>query len=137
MKSADNIVLIKALETYIEKQGANPKETKYQIAEIDLNGDKKKDALVFLEGSYWCGSGGCSMLVFANKNESFKLVSAISLVRDPVIVSDGKTKNWRDIVVHVGGGGGESKSVALAIIHFYNLCKILSFTNHFQTYFYY
>jgi hypothetical protein len=39
-----NPVLIKALETYIAKQGANPKETQYRIAEIDLNGDKKKDA---------------------------------------------------------------------------------------------
>ena len=108
-----NPVLIKALETYIAKQGANPKETQYRIAEIDLNGDKKKDALVLLQDSYWCGTGGCSMLVFTNKNNDFKLVSSISLVRDPVIVSETKTKNWRDIIVHVSGGGGESKNVAL------------------------
>jgi len=112
-KSTDNIVLIKALETYIEKQGANPKETQYRMAEIDLNGDKKKDALVLLQDSYWCGTGGCTMLVFTNKNNNFKLVSAISLVRDPVIISETKTKNWRDIIVHVSGGGGDSKNVAL------------------------
>jgi len=62
-----NPVLIKALETYIAKQGANPKKTQYRIAEIDLNGDKKKDALVLLQDSYWCGTGGCSMLVFIQK----------------------------------------------------------------------
>jgi hypothetical protein len=112
-ETVTNPALTKALETYIKSQGSNLKETQYRVAEIDLNGDKKKDALVFLEGSYWCGSGGCSMLIFANKNESFKLVSAISLVRDPVIVSETKTKNWRDIIVHVGGGGGEAKNVAL------------------------
>jgi hypothetical protein len=112
-QSVTNPALIKALETYIVKQGSNPKETQYRIAEIDLNGDKKKDALVFLQGSYWCGTGGCSMLVFTNKNDNFKLVSAISLVREPVIVSETKTKNWRDIIVHVAGGGGESKNVAL------------------------
>ena len=108
-----NPVLIKALETYIAKQVANPKETQYRIAEIDLNGDKKKDALVLLQDSYWCGTGGCSMLVFTNKNNDFKLVSSISLVRAPVIVSETKTKNWRDIIVHVSGGGGETKNVAL------------------------
>ena len=112
-QTSTNPVLIKALETYIEKEGANPKETKYQIAEIDLNGDKKKDALVLLQDSYWCGTGGCSMLVFTNKNNNFKLISAISLVREPVIISETKTKNWRDIIVHVSGGGGESKNVAL------------------------
>ena len=112
-QSVTNSTLIKALETYIVKQGANPKETQHRIAEIDLNGDKKKDALVLFQDSYWCGSGGCSMLVFTNKNNDFKLVSAISLVRDPVIVSETKTKDWRDIIVHVSGGGGESKNVAL------------------------
>lgn len=112
-QTATNPVLIKALDAYLVKEGANPKETKYQIAEIDLNGDKKKDALVLFQDSYWCGTGGCSMLVFSRKNKDFKLVSAISLVRDPVIVSETKTKNWRDIIVHVSGGGGESKNVAL------------------------
>jgi hypothetical protein len=53
------------------------------------------------------------MLVFANKSNDFKLVSSISLVREPVTVSETKTKNWRDIIVHVSGGGGESKNVAL------------------------
>lgn len=41
-QSVTNPTLIKALETYIVKQGANPKKTQYRIAEIDLNGDKKK-----------------------------------------------------------------------------------------------
>jgi len=112
-ESVTNPVLIKAVDAYLIKEGANLKETKYQIAEIDLNGDKKKDALVLFQDSYWCGTGGCSLLVFTNKNNNFKLVSAISLVRDPVIVSETKTKNWRDIIVHVSGGGGESKNVAL------------------------
>jgi putative lipoprotein len=105
--------LIKALDIYLVKEGADPKTTKYQIAEIDLNGDKKKDALVLLQDRNWCGTGGCSMLVFANQNNHFKLVSAISLVREPVIISDTKTKNWRNIIVRVSGGGGESKNVAL------------------------
>jgi len=112
-ESVTNPVLIKAVDAYLIKEGANLKETTYQIAEIDLNGDKKKDALVLFQDSYWCGTGGCSLLVFTNKNNNFKLVSAISLVRDPVIVSETKTKNWRDIIVHVSGGGGESKNVAL------------------------
>ncbi|MFN9175337.1 MAG: hypothetical protein ACK58N_12750 [Synechocystis sp.] len=112
-QTVTNSALVKALDAYLVKEGADPKETKYQIAEVDLNGDKKKDALVLLHDRQWCGTGGCSMLVFANQNNDFKLVSAIPLVREPVIVSETKTKNWRDIIVHVSGGGGESKNVAL------------------------
>lgn len=61
----------------------------------------------------WCGSGGCTMLVFQGIEKGFRPVSQITLVREPVIVSETQTKGWRDIVVRVSGGGGETKNVAL------------------------
>jgi hypothetical protein len=80
---------------------------------VATNSCGTRDALVLFQDSYWCGTGGCTMLVFKNINNNLKLISVISLVRDPVIVSETKTKNWRDIIVHVSGGGGETKNIAL------------------------
>lgn len=97
--------LTQAIESYLKKQGDDPKKAKYKIAEIDLNGDKKKDALVLLEGMMWCGTGGCTMLVFQQAKDGFRMVSSIPLVREPVIVSETSTKGWRDIQVYVSKVG--------------------------------
>ena len=112
-QSPNNPVLKETVKTYVEKQGFNLEQTKYRAVEIDLNGDNKKDALVFLVGSYWCGTGGCNMVIFEGVEEGFRLVSEIPLVREPVIVSETSTKGWRDIIVHSSGGGMKAKNVVL------------------------
>jgi hypothetical protein len=104
-QTSTNPALTEALITYLKKQGSSLNETNYRSAEIDLNGDNKKDALVLLQGMNWCGSGGCTMLIFQGTGGGFRLVSHITLVREPVIVSETRTKGWRDIIVHVSGGG--------------------------------
>ena len=45
-QTATNPALTQALETYLKKQGASLQDTKYLAAEIDLNGDNKKDLVV-------------------------------------------------------------------------------------------
>jgi hypothetical protein len=80
---------------------------------VDLNGDSTQDAVVVLTGFNWCGTGGCTMLVFQGKDKTFKFVSSSSLVRPPVTVSETKTKGWRDLVLTVSGGGIPARTVAL------------------------
>ena len=80
---------------------------------VDLNGDSTPDALVLLTGPYWCGTGGCTMLVFQGKDTNFTFVSSSTLVRPPVTVSETRTKGWRDLVLTVSGGGMPAKTVAL------------------------
>lgn len=42
-------------------------KTDYLEAWRDLNGDQIKDAVVLLQGKEWCGSGGCTMLIYQPK----------------------------------------------------------------------
>jgi len=107
--------LNQALLAYLASKGDDPKYVNpHQTARIDLNGDGLQDALVLLENPmYYCGTGGCTMLVFKGTKSGFEFVSRSSLIRGPVLVSEDKTHGWRDLIVEVSGGGIAPKMVAL------------------------
>lgn len=104
-----------AIADYTKQQGAPPDASNRFFADtIDLNGDGTRDAIVVLSTSYWCGTGGCTMLVLeGQKDNTFRLVSESSLVRPPITVSDTKTNGWRDLILTVSGGGMPAKTVVL------------------------
>jgi len=114
-KPGENSALNQALLAYLAKKGDDPKYADpHRTARIDLNGDGHQDALVLLENPmYFCGTGGCTLLVFKGTKSGFEFVSRSSLIRGPVLVSDTKTHGWRDLVVEVSGGGMTPKRVAL------------------------
>ena len=113
-QTSNNSMLTETIEFYIKKEeGDFSQNTKYKTAEIDLNGDQQKDALVFMIGSYWCGTGGCTLLVFEQIDDNYRLVSQVPLVREPVIVSENITQGWRDIIIQNSGGGLPAKNVTL------------------------
>jgi putative lipoprotein len=107
--------LKKAVLAYLAKTGADPRSIDpHQTALIDLNGDGLQDALVLLQNPmYFCGTGGCTLLVFKGTKSGFQFVSRSTLIRSPVLVSETKTHGWRDLVVEVSGGGIAPKRVAL------------------------
>jgi hypothetical protein len=107
--------LQQAISSYTKQQGAPPEASdRFYADSIDLNGDGTQDAVVILSTSYWCGTGGCTMLILeGQKDKTFRLVSESSLVRPPVTVSDSKTNGWRDLILTVSGGGMPAKTVAL------------------------
>lgn len=107
--------LNQALLAYLAKKGDDPKYANpHQTAQIDLNGDGIQDALVLLQNPmYYCGTGGCTMLVFKGTKSGFRFVSRSTLIRSPVLVSKTKTHGWRDLIVEVSGGGIAPKQVAL------------------------
>lgn len=61
--------------------------------------------MVYLVGSYTCGTGGCTTLIFTPKGQDYRLVSEHSLVHDPILVTPEKTAGWKNLVIRVGGGG--------------------------------
>jgi putative lipoprotein len=114
MGAGTEAALNQALLNYLAKTGNNPKSIDpHQTALVDLNGDGQEDALVLFQSSNWCGSGGCTMLVFKGTKSGFQFVSSSTLIRGPLLVSDNKTLGWRDLVVEVSGGGATPKRVAL------------------------
>lgn len=73
---------------------------------IDLNEDGQEEAFVYLTGSYVSGSGGSTALIIDEENE--KVISAFTLVRNPILISEEKTNGWNNIIMNVSGGGLES-----------------------------
>lgn len=105
-----------AIEAAIRKE--NPTYTKamagdlharYIYNPVDLNGDGRSETLVYLMGSLFCGTGGCSMLVLDHQQ---KVVGHFSLVSPPVNVSESSSKGWKNLSWTQTGGGAPALTVS-------------------------
>lgn len=79
-------------------------DTSYVVAFRDLNNDGVDDAIVYLLGGSWCGSGGCTTLILRQERGSWKVVSKITIVRPSIRVLESTLNGWHDIGVWVQGG---------------------------------
>jgi hypothetical protein len=52
----------------------------FRFALQDLNGDGRADAIVLMTGPDWCGSGGCTMLIFMGAENGFSFVSKSTVI---------------------------------------------------------
>lgn len=106
--------LRQAIASYMRESEVTPDANQRFLSEfIDLNDDGVLDALVVLSSTDWCGTGGCTMLVFEGYDKGFRLVSSSTLIQTPLTVSETRSNGWRDLVVDVGGGGATSAKAAL------------------------
>jgi hypothetical protein len=104
--SAAEQSLKKFLQDYLkDPRLEDEKTTLYFDAFVDLNGDGKKEAVVYLMGREWCGSGGCITLILARDRVSWKIVGHITITRPPIRVLSSTSHGWHDIGVWVQGGG--------------------------------
>jgi heat shock protein HslJ len=78
---------------------------RYVYGRVDLNGDGRDEVFVYLLGSFFCGTGGCNLLLFAETGNGYSLINEFMTARLPVIVSAEKTKGWRNIAWLKSGGG--------------------------------
>ena len=103
-----------AVQKFLTESGA-PIASKYDLRRYDLNGDGRREALIFLKAPYrfWCGTHGCTILVMQAHNDRFTLVNDIQPVRAPLYVSANKTQGWHDLIVRVSGRWDEARDVAL------------------------
>lgn len=106
--------LKESIAQFLTTQDA-PAATRYSFQRIDLNTDKRRDALIFLHApyGYWCGVHGCTMLVFKANNASFQLLNTVQPIRAPVYVSELETNGWKNLIVRVSGRQNSAKNVAL------------------------
>lgn len=79
--------------------------TRYLAAWVDLKGDGGREALVYVSGAGWCGTGGCTLLILEPRGRDFRVVGEVSVTRLPIGVLPTASHGWRDITVAVGGGG--------------------------------
>jgi hypothetical protein len=100
--------LKKFLQNYVKEKDRrldDDKTTRYFDALIDLDGDGKKEAIVYLVGRTRCGSGGCPTLVLVRTGVSWKILKYITITRPPIRVLSSTSHGWHDISVLVSGGG--------------------------------
>ena len=67
--------------------------------EYDLNDDGKKEIFVGLRGSYFCGSGGCTIYLLDNQGN---VITKFSVSRD-VVIDNKKTNGFKDLFIYSGG----------------------------------
>jgi len=100
---------------FLKNSGA-PISSTYNFVRFDLNGDKRRDAVIMIKSpyGYWCGTHGCIMLVMKAHDNGFTLVNSIQPVREPIYISRAKINGWNNLIVRVSGRlNGETKDVAL------------------------
>ena len=76
------------LEIFLRSYAENDRTATYDVAFVDLNGDGSREAVVYLEGRYLCGSGGCHTLVFRYDRSSYRLISDIPITWPPIRLLD-------------------------------------------------
>lgn len=104
--SQEGITLKTFLQSYLrDPDDGDDKTTQYSYAFTDLDDDGVSEAIVYLIGQSWCGSGGCAVLVLKRNGSSYKVVTHMTIARPPIHVLPSKTKGWHDISVWVQGGG--------------------------------
>lgn len=77
----------------------------YETAYFDFNDDGIKDAFIYVNDRNWCGSGGCTSLVFSGKKEGYNYQSKSTITRKPILVALNTTNGWHDLIVNTGGIG--------------------------------
>jgi len=80
-------------------------DTSYVSAFADLNGDGRDEALVSLYSGLFCGSGGCALYIYTPAGASWREVAELTIVNAPVRLLNTRSRGWRDLGVHVRGGG--------------------------------
>lgn len=108
-ETSPNVGIEKAiLEYYNLQRGVDT--IYYSYVKIDLNNDSVPEYFVYAYGPMLSGSGGASALIL---NSDYKEVSNFTLVQTPIIISKHRTKNWKDILMNVSGGGATPSTVIM------------------------
>jgi len=99
------------LHAFLQTTNADAREnyadTTYTAAFADLNGDGREEALVSLYSGLFCGSGGCALYIYTPDGASWRQLADLTIVNAPVRLLNTRTRGWRDLGVHVRGGGFE------------------------------
>lgn len=90
------------------KASGQDDSVRYFYNYADLNGDGNSEAIVYLVGTYTCGTGGCTAMIFEPDGSGYQLNTSLSLASQPIVVSDQTTQGWKDLIIPVSGGGSES-----------------------------
>lgn len=113
-KDPSDRVLIDAIQQYVDDRNA-PANTRFEYVRVDLNEDGRRDALVMMKlpYSFWCKETGCRTVVFRADNTKFEVMSELTLVRGPILISETRTNDWKDIIIREDGRLSDARHVLM------------------------
>jgi hypothetical protein len=79
--------------------------TRYVAAFADLKDEGTRQVIVYFTDQRSCGSGGCTTLILAPENSSYRVVTAITIGWPPIRVLSTKSNGWHNLGLWVRGGG--------------------------------
>jgi hypothetical protein len=90
--------------------GSGP--ARYTHFRVDLNGDGREEVFAYPMGSIFCGTGGCNLLLFTpRRSGELRLLNDFPISRLPIVVSEQRTRGWRDLWRRESGGGAPASYV--------------------------
>lgn len=95
--TAEKIKNFLALQNKSYYNDLTDQDKKFSFYEIDLNGDSLNEYIIYLEGPYFCGSGGCSFYLL---NNDFKVNTYFTVTDPPIFRSSNKTNGWNDLILY-------------------------------------
>lgn len=107
-------MLIDSIQNYVNmRQG--PANTRFEYVRIDLNDDGRRDALVMMKlpYSYWCKEKGCRTVIFEAQNDTFEVATELTLVRGPILISENRTNNWKDLIIREDARARDARHVLM------------------------
>lgn len=93
------------LQGYLRRPLDSDDTTRYFAALVDLNDDGTDEAIVYITGPRWCGTGGCPTLILAQVGSTYRVVTKTTITQPPIRVLTKASNGWRNIGVWVRGGG--------------------------------
>lgn len=81
-------------------------DRKFQFFKVDLNNDDKDEYFVRFMSPYFCGSGGCTMLLLDHEGN---VMTKFTVMEPPVFVEKDKDGGWATLLVRSGGELKEMK----------------------------
>ncbi|MFY8148502.1 MAG: hypothetical protein ACOVNL_04695 [Prochlorococcaceae cyanobacterium] len=81
---------------------------RYAYDGVDLDPQGGEEVVATVLGPMVCGTGGCPLLIFRREGKGLSLVTRMTLFKDPLIVTDQRSRGWRDLVsrVRIDAGHG-------------------------------
>jgi hypothetical protein len=87
---------------------------RYTWNRVDLNGDGRPELVARVLGPPFCDTGGCRLLIFRESDAGqLKLISRMSLFKEPLIVSQRRHNGWFELIVRVRVDAGHGYFAAL------------------------
>lgn len=72
----------------------------YSFFNTDLNDDGKQETFVALSGPYFCGTGGCNILLLDDAGKKITMFTVADL---PVVIDSKKSNGYRDLFIQSKG----------------------------------